>query len=66
MTKKQYQMIREDIHWVKITYVSPFSKGTMKMKETLYNLRYKHIHKLLKGCTYHIHMYVESENEIYD
>lgn len=49
MTKKELNQIQQDTKWIKISFLTPYSKGEMIMKESFYQKNMKKIEKKLSN-----------------
>ena len=49
MTKKELNQIQQDTKWIKISFLTPYSKGEMIMKESFYQKNMKKIEKRLSN-----------------
>ena len=54
MTKQQLMEIENDNTWVRITYLTHYSQGSIIMKSKLYELKMKKIEKELVKTTYYV------------
>lgn len=49
MKKAELEQIKNDNHWIKISFLTPYSKGEMIMKESFYQKNMKKIEKKLSN-----------------
>ena len=49
MKKVELEQIKNDNHWIKISFLTPYSKGEMIMKESFYQKNMKKIEKRLSN-----------------
>ena len=51
MTKTEYETIKKNEVAIRITYESPYSKGTLEIDKIVYLKKLKKFHSLFKDCT---------------